>query len=116
MRKIFILLLALLAVAQTITDKEIIQQGLNGFFEANKRRPSNELGDFCGHSGDLLKSRIEPTSVVDTLPLSPVSVCNSLTFGRCCRHWRFIPTTQGVYSTLVFFAKSKLMPASNLRQ
>ena len=36
MRKIFILLVALLAVAQTLTDKEIIQQGLNGFFQANK--------------------------------------------------------------------------------
>jgi hypothetical protein len=36
MRKIFILLIALLAVAQTLTDKEIIQQGLNGLFEQNK--------------------------------------------------------------------------------
>ena len=36
MRKIFILLVALLAVAQALTDKEIIQQGLNGFFEQNK--------------------------------------------------------------------------------
>lgn len=36
MRKIFILLVALLAVAQALSDKEIIQQGLNGFFEQNK--------------------------------------------------------------------------------
>lgn len=36
MSKIFILLVALLAVAQTLTDKEIIQDGLNGFFEENK--------------------------------------------------------------------------------
>ena len=36
MRKILVLLFALLVLAQTATDKEIIQQALNGLFEENK--------------------------------------------------------------------------------
>lgn len=43
MRKIFILILALLAVANTLTDKEILQQGLNGFFEQNKLPDSTTI-------------------------------------------------------------------------
>ena len=36
MRKILVLLFALLVLAQTATDKEILQQALNGLFEENK--------------------------------------------------------------------------------
>ena len=35
MAKIFVLSLVLLALATSLTDKEIIQEGLNGFFEEN---------------------------------------------------------------------------------
>eukprot|EP00178_Gracilaria_changii_P002294 TRINITY_DN13394_c0_g1_i2.p1 TRINITY_DN13394_c0_g1~~TRINITY_DN13394_c0_g1_i2.p1 ORF type:complete len:171 (+),score=18.72 TRINITY_DN13394_c0_g1_i2:2-514(+) len=79
MRKILILLVALLAVAHTLTDKEIIQQGLNGFFEANTLPDPTTivpcLDDTTAHNivvfmGDLLQkaARGSITDLINLLP------------------------------------------------
>ena len=79
MRKTLVFVLLLLAVAHSLTDKEIIQQGLNGFFEQNKLSDPTTivpcLDDATAHKivvfmGDLLQKAAKG-SLQDLINLIP---------------------------------------------